>query len=194
MMRFDEFVQQHGIAMSPADRFGGFAVEVEGPPGWELFDSAVGCRIWICRTDPYIDTFCANAVLTKHRIKACFATVELFAMLAEQQLQSVAQCHELHRELGPAAEGPGAAGTLTMQITHELGILDSQSRSRIITEGKETLIAQLTVTALHASPVDRKNVQLSVRIDDTRQTDGAAGPTSAHGYGNAPVMRTRDGR
>lgn len=193
-MRFDEFVKLHGIAVTPVDRFDGLAVDVEGPPGWEHFDSALGGRIWICRTDPRISDFCANAVLTMHRVEASLDAGELFAMLAEQQLQSVAGCHELHRELTAAADDPGTVGTLTMQITHKLGTLDSESQTRIITTGKETLIAQLTVTALHDSLVDRANVWLSVRTDDTAPTDGAAGPASTHGHGSAPVTGPRDSR
>lgn len=100
-------------------------------------------------------------------------------MLVEQQLQSTPECHEERRELGPASESIGIQGLLAMQITHELGTIDSVSRSRIISAEQETLIAQLTVTALHDSPVERENVWLSVQM-------GAA-PA-----GPAPVTTTRD--
>lgn len=194
-MRFDEFVKLHGIAVTPVDRFDGLAVEVEGPPGWEHFDSALGGRIWICRTDPRISDFCANAVLTMHRVEASLDAGEVFAMLAEQQLQSVQGCHELHRTFADAPEGPGTLGTLAMQITHERGTLDSESQSRIITTEKEMRIAQLTVTGLHDSPVDRSNVRLSARRDATVPTDGAAGPASTRGHDSAPIHgRAADGR
>lgn len=109
-------------------------------------------------------------------------------MLTEQQLQSVPGCREIHRELAAATEGPGVMGVLAMQITHELGTIDSVSRSRIITAEQETLIAQLTVTALHDSRVARANIWLSLR------KDGAVGPTSTGNHGGAPVTGTRDDR
>lgn len=187
-MQFDEFVAGHGIAVSAVDRFDGFAVDVRIPRDWDPFDSAVGIGVWVRRSDPRIDEFCANAVLTLHRVEASLETGDVFAMLCEQQLQSVPDCHERHRELAAATEGPGAAGVLAMQITHELGTIDSVSRSRIITTERETLIAQLTVTALHDSPEDRENIWLSVRR-------GAAASHAATSHsGGVPVSRTRDGR
>jgi hypothetical protein len=124
-MRFDEFVEQHSIAVFPVDRFAGYVVEVGVPQGWEPFDSAAGTLVWVCRTDPRITEFCANAVLTMHRVETALDPGEAFAMLTEQQLQSVPKCHELHRELVAATEGAGAAGALFIQITHELGTIDS---------------------------------------------------------------------
>jgi hypothetical protein len=102
-------------------------------------------------------------------------------------MQSVPGCHELHRDLAAATERAGVAGALAMQITHELGTIDSVSRTRIITTEQETLIAQLTVTALHDSPVDRSNVWLTVRMD------AAAGPVSADQHSSVPVAGTRTG-
>ncbi len=187
-MRFDEFMARNGVAASPVDRFDGFTVDVGVPPDWTPFDSAVGIGVWVCRRYPPVDKFCTNAVLTLHRIEAPLDAGEVFAMLCEQQLQSVPDCHERHRELAAATEGPGAAGVLAMQITHELGTIDSVSRSRIITTERETLIAQLTVTALHDSPEDRENIWLSVRR-------GAAASHAATSHsGGVPVSRTRDGR
>ncbi|OBI41501.1 hypothetical protein A5707_07205 [Mycobacterium kyorinense] len=185
-MRFDEFVKEHNVAVFPVDRFAGYVVEVGVPPGWEPFDSATGVRVWVCRTDPRITEFCANAVLTMHRVEAALAPGDVFAMLTEQQLHSVPGCHELHRELAAATDGPGGAGALFTQIANELGTIDSVSRSRIITAEQETLIAQLTVTALHDSPVDRAHIWLSVQIG------AAADPASAGHHGGAPVTETRD--
>ncbi|OBJ32881.1 LpqN/LpqT family lipoprotein [Mycobacterium colombiense] len=162
-MRFDEFVQESGVPVSPVDRFVGYVLDVGVPPGWEPFDSAVGARVWICRNDPCIDVFCANAVLTMHRVEAALDPADAFAMLVEQQSQTVPDCREMRRELAAATEGAGIVGLLAMQIAHELGIVDSVSRSRIITAEQETLIAQLTVTALHDSPVDRAQNWLKVR-------------------------------
>jgi hypothetical protein len=187
-MRFDEFVTAHGITVCPVDRFDGFAVHMQVPAGWELYDSAIGARVWVWRTEPRTSSFCANAVLTTHRVDAALDVGEVFAMLAEQQLQSVTGGQELHRNLALATEDPGVAGTLAMRIGHELGTIDSVSRSRIITTAQHTLIAQLTVTALHDSPLDRANIWLSVRPDET------AGPASAGSHGGFPTARTRDGR
>jgi hypothetical protein len=186
-VRFDEFVEKCGVAVSPVDRFARFVVEVGVPQGWEPFDSAPGARVWVCRDDPRIDEFCANAVLTMHRVDAPLDTSEVFAMLADQQLQTVPECHELHRELAAATEGAGVVGALAMQITHELGTIDSVSRSRIITAEQETLIAQLTVTALHDSPADRASVWLTVR------KVVASGSASAAHHSGAPVAGTREG-
>lgn len=185
-MRFDEFMAQNRVAVAPVDRFDGFAVDVDVPPNWEPFDSAVGIGVWVCRSDPRIDRFCANAVLTLHHVEASLDAGEVFAMLSEQQLQSVPGSHGLRRELAAATEGPGASGLLPMQISHELGILDSMSRSRIITTEQETLIAQLTVTALQDSPVPREDIWLAVR-------PVAAGRAPSGNEGGAPVGRTGDG-
>ena len=159
-MRFDEFVQEHSVAVSPVDRFAGFVVEVGVPPGWEPFESAVGARVWAWRNDPCIEVFCANAVLTMHRVEGALDPSGVFAMLAEQQLQTAPGCRELRREVAAAAEGTGIVGMLAMEIAHELGTVDSSSQSRIITTEQETLIAQLTVTALRDSPVDRAHIWL----------------------------------
>jgi hypothetical protein len=186
-MRFDEFVHEAGLAVIPVDRFAGFVVEVGVPPGWEPFESAPGIRLWVCRSDPRIEVFCANAVLTMHRVEAPLDAGEVFAMLVEQQLQSVSGCREQRRELAAATDGKGLVGVLAMQITDALGVIDSVSRSRIITTEQETLIAQLTVTGLYNSPAARANVWLSVR-------EGASvDPECAGRHGGAPATETRDG-
>jgi hypothetical protein len=147
-MRFDEFVESHGLAVSPVNRFDGFLVEVRVPPGWVPFDSAVGVRVWACRDDPCLKEF---------------------------------------RALGPAGASGGIQGLLAMQITHELGTIDSASQSRILTDRQQTLIAQLTVTARHDSPVDRSRIWLTVRA-------GAAPASAPAGdRGVVPVSTTRAG-
>lgn len=166
-MRFDEFLAQNGIAAFPVDRFDGFTVDVGVAPDWEPFDSAVGIGVWVCRSDPYSDKFCANAVLTLHHVDDSLDAGDVFAMLSEQQVRLIPGCRELNRELAAATEGAGIAGILTMQINHQLGTIDSISRSRIITTERATLIAQLTLTVLHDSPVDRENIWLSVRLGAT---------------------------
>lgn len=186
-MRFDEFMARNGVAVSAVDRFDGLAVDVGVPPDWDPFDSAPGIGVWVCRDDPRIDQFCPNAVLTLHHVEAPLDAADVFAMLSEQQLQSVPGCRELHRELATATEGPGVTGVLTMQINHELGVLGSVSRSRIITRERETLIAQLTLTALHDSPVDWENIWLAVRTGPVSRP-----PTGSDG--GAPGSRKRDGR
>ncbi|KAA8956415.1 LpqN/LpqT family lipoprotein [Mycobacterium sp.] len=187
-MRFDEFVQKRGLAVSPVNRFADFLVEVGVPPGWEPFDSAVGVRVWANRDDPCIKEFCANAVLTMHRVAASLDPAEVFTMLADQQLQSAPGCRELSRELGPAGDAAGVQGSLAMRIAHELGTIDSASQTRIITTGQDTLIAQLTVTARHDSPVNRAHIWLTVRPSAT------AGPAPAGHRGVVPAITTRDGQ
>jgi hypothetical protein len=107
-----------------------------------------------------------------HRVEASLDASEVFAMLVDQQSQSV-------------HEGPGVAAALALRITNELGTIDSVSRTRIITTEQATLIAQLTVTALHDSPVDRAHIWLTVRT-------GAAGSPAAGHHSGAPVDGTRD--
>jgi hypothetical protein len=187
-MRFDEYVEKRGVAVFPVDRFAGYVVEVGVPPDWEPVDSARGIGVWVCGDDPRLEQFCANAVLTLHRVEAALGADEVFAMLTEQQLHTVPGSQELHRELVAASEGVGSAGALFMQITDELGIIDSVSRSRIITTEQETLIAQLTVTALHDSPVDRAHIWLAVR------TGAGASPASAGYQGGVPVSIAQDDR
>ncbi|MEZ0051337.1 hypothetical protein ABIA30_002335 [Mycobacterium sp. MAA66] len=179
-MRFDEFAQRHNLAISPIDRFDRFVVEVGVPQGWYPFDSATGMRIWACRSDPRIDVFCANAVLITHRVEAKLDAHEVFAMLSEQQLESVQCAYEQRRTLSAATEGPGVVGVLAMQINDKLGVLDSLTRTRIITNPKETMIAQLTVTALQDSPANRANIWLTVRLRD----DGS--PTAPILYSGGP--------
>jgi len=186
-MRFDEFVNKHGVAVYPVDRFAGYVVEVGVPPDWDPFDSALGIRVWVCRDDPCIEKFCANAVLTMHRVQLALDAGKVFTMLTEQQLHTVPGSQELHRELAAATQGVGMAGALFMQINDQLGTIDSISRSRIITTEEETLIAQLTVTALHESPADRADIWLTVRA-------GAdSNPTSAGRVGGAPLTRAQEG-
>jgi hypothetical protein len=188
-MRFDEFVQEHSLAVSPVDRFTGFVVEVGVPPGWEPFESAVGARVWAWRNDPCIEVFCANAVLTMHRVVASLDPAEVFAMLAEQQLQTAPGCREQSRELGAATEGAGVTGLLAMKIAHELGTIDSESKSRIITTEQETLIAQLTVTALTDSPVDRARIWLKAVPGPVANPAHASHPTPLTG-----IRKGSDGR
>jgi hypothetical protein len=185
-MRFDGFVVKRGLTVSAVNRFAGFFVEVGVPSGWEPFDSVVGVRVWVCRDDPCIEKFCANAVLTMHRVEAALDPADVFTMLADQQLQSAPECHEVRRELCPAGEFGGVQGLLAMQITHELGAIDSVSQSRIITAGQETMIAQFTVTARHDSPVNGAHIRLTVR-------PGAAASPASAGHCRAPATATREG-
>jgi hypothetical protein len=187
MTRFDEFVQKYGVSVTPVARFAGFVVEVGLPTNWEPLNSAPGLQLWVCRDEPRTGEFCANAVLTMHRVEASLDAGEVFAMLVEQQLQSVPGCRERHHELEAATEGVGVVGGVAMQITHELGNLDSYSRTRIITTERETFIAQLTVTALQHSIEGRAHIWLTVR------TGGAAGSTSAGQRRTVPASRKQDG-
>ncbi|WP_232077615.1 hypothetical protein [Mycolicibacterium aichiense] len=100
-----------------------------------------------------------------HRVEAVLDCGEVFAMLADQQLQSVPGCRERSRQLTAAEEGSGVAGTLAMEFAHQFGPLDSICRSRIAAMEPETLIVQLTTSVLRDSPVVREPIQLTVRTD-----------------------------
>ncbi len=162
-MRFDEFLVRSGIPAGAVDRLDGFTVEVGLPPDWEPFDAIPGLQAWVCTDGPRATEFCTNAVLTLHRIDAALDPAEVFAMLSEQQRYTVPGTCELHREFTSSTDGPGAAGTLVLQISQEFGIVDSISRCRIVAAEHGTLIAQLTMTALHDSPADRTGISLAVR-------------------------------
>ena len=108
-------------------------------------------------------------------------------MLANQQLQTTPGCHEVHREIAPASESVGVVGMLAMEILHELGTIEGVSRSRILVPEQETLIAQLTVTALQHSPADGANTWLTVR------TGMASGPASTDRHWGVPVAGMRVG-
>ena len=111
-MRFDEFVAREHIEVLPADRFVGFPVGVELPPEWEQVDAKNGLRVWVWASDPRRKDFCGNAVLNLYRVQAVVEPSVLFAMLCEQQRQSVPNSRELLSDLAAATEGPGAAGTV----------------------------------------------------------------------------------
>jgi hypothetical protein len=73
-----------------------------------------------------------------------------------------------------------------MSIESQFGTIDSISRTRIITGAEETLIAQLTLTALHDSPVNWDNIHL--RVDAVAAPSEAA---SGGGPGGPTVNETR---
>ena len=162
-MRFEEFLGAHDLVASPVDRFGGFVIEVGMPPSWLPFETALGLRVWVWRNDPRLTDFGANAVLTMHRVGASLEEGEVFAMLADQQVQSVPNCLEMRRSFAIATEGAGVVGLLELEIMGDAGVIDSVSRSRIVATRQETWIAQLTVTALHESRGDREGVWMTVR-------------------------------
>ena len=161
-MRFQEFVADHHIQVLPADRFVGFTVDVELPPQWEQVDAPSGLRVWVWTDDPRKEVFCANAVLNLYRVQASVDSGALFSTICEQELQSVPNCRELYRNVSAATEGPGVAGTLVLQIDHGVGTIDSATRSRIISTEQETLIAELTISALHDSIPEEPQFVLSV--------------------------------
>jgi hypothetical protein len=166
-MQLDEFARDRGVEMAPVDQLAGLAVKVGLPSGWDILESAVGVRVWICSADPFFDEFCANAVLTMHRIGVALDVKEVFAMLVEQQVFSVPKCCETRCELAVSTDGPGVAGTLVLEIDSHLGRIDSVSRTRIIPRMDETLIAQLTSTALVDSPAGTEGSWLTVRASDS---------------------------
>lgn len=164
-MRFDQFLQHHGIVAVPLDQFDGFEVNVVGPHDWEAVEDRPGMRIWVWREDPFMKQFCANAVLTMHQVPARLDPSGVFAMLSDEQVDLVPGCHERQRTAAPADDGIGLQGLLALQFDSEFGTIDSISRTRIITTDQQTLIAQLTLTALHDSPVNWASIQMSVMPD-----------------------------
>ena len=183
MIRFDQFLEQEHIALLPIEQLAGFALGVILPPEWETLDEINGASVWIGPTHPRGEEFCPNAVLTLHRVQAALDSAKVFSMLCEQQRQSVPNCHELHRLIAPAKEGPGSAGNLALRIDHELGLIDSVTWSRIVPDGNETLIAQLTLTALRDSAIDKTAIKLDFSLRDS--SEGDHGPAAS----GAPVGR-----
>lgn len=163
-MRFSEYATRSGIAVVRVDRYSGFVVEVGMPAGWELVRSVPGMRLW-CRSDEKSKgAFCSNAVLTMHSVAAALDEHDVFAMLADEQLQSAPGCQEARREATSADDGIGVYGLFALQIpAHEFGAIESVSRSRVIKYGPETMVAQLTVTALLTSAVNHSAFRLVVR-------------------------------
>lgn len=164
--RLDQFVHQNGIPMAVVDQFDDYTVDVALPPGWEPFQSPAGARVCIWRQDPFRTRFCANVVLTMTQVEAILEPAEVFLMLCEWQVHLVPGTQEVSRDWSDAAEGPGVAGALALRIPSAIGLLDSESVTRIATTQQQTLIAQLTLTALPESPVDRADIGLAVtRLD-----------------------------
>ncbi|MCV7179926.1 LpqN/LpqT family lipoprotein [Mycolicibacterium sphagni] len=182
--RFDEFVKRHNVSAIPADRFPGFTVKVGLPAGWVLLESAPGIRIWVDVNDPDIERFCTNAVLTMHRVKASLDASEVFAMLVNQQVQSIPVYRETQREINLTMDGAGVAGMLVLEVADDLGPVRTLCRSEIATTTDETLVAQLTVTAMRDSPSNLKGIWLSMGVA-SRRVGGT--PTSA------PIGGGRDG-
>lgn len=176
-MRFDEFVAEHHFQVLPADWFTGFSVGVELPPDWEQqADAPHGLRVWVWTSDPRRKVFCANAVLNLYRVEAAVEPEVLFATMCEQQLRSLPSCRELYRDFAAATEGPGGAGTLVLQIDHQVGTIDSATRSRIVVSGQETLIAELTITALHDPSREEPQFVLSLIPGDSGLQAGSGVP------------------
>ena len=161
-MRLDEFLVSNGITMAVVEQFDEYAVDVAVPPGWEPFQSPPGTRVCIWRADPNGARFCANVVLTMTQVEAVLDPAEVFPMLCQWQLLMVPGTQATSRDLSDATEGPGMVGTLALQVPSDQGLLDSESVTRILTTPHRTSIAQLTLTALPESPVDRNHIGLAV--------------------------------
>ena len=190
-MRFDEYLRHIGIVAIPVDSFDGFEVDVEGPAGWEAVESQPGMRIWIWPEDPYRQQFCGNAVLTMHRVPVSLDPADVFEMLCDEQVQLVGGGHERYRAGQLAEDGIGIRGMLSVQFDSEFGAIGSASQTRIITAAQETLIAQLTVTALLGSPANVANVRLTVVSADAapdRNRPATARPI----VGGLPAPRAAD--
>jgi hypothetical protein len=184
-VRLDEYLSTHAITSAAVNDFPGYVVGVGLPAGWAPFDGGPGIKLWAWADDPNVDTFCANIVLTMHAIPAAIDPAEVFAMLCDEQAHLLPDSTERGRALGAASDGPGIAGRLAMTIGSEHGLLISESLSRIVTDTTETFIAQLTLTALPDSPVDRADIWLTV--GRTESTGDAAGPPPIGYHGSAPA-------
>lgn len=82
-------------------------------------------------------------------------------MLCDEQVQIVSGCHERYRSWHPSEDGIGITGTLSSQFDSELGTISSVTHSRILTHAEQTLLAQLTLTALVSSPVNWTNIRMT---------------------------------
>ena len=82
------------------------------------------------------------------------------------------------------APGWGVAGMLVLEVADDLGPVRTLCRSEIATTTDETLVAQLTVTAMRDSPSNLKGIWLSMGVA-SRRVGGT--PTSA------PIGGGRDG-
>ena len=187
-MRIEQFLQTTGTATRQVDRFDNFMVKVGLPPMWQPMESPFATPLWIWVSDPCIKEFGANAVLTMYVLDSPITGREIFPMLCEQQLQTFPQSRESKRELQDATEGPGLTGILVTQMDADVGAIDTVAWSRMITTDRETMIAQLTVTALHNSPVDWPEIWLSV------ETATTTGSVSVSRSGGAPVEQMPGGR
>jgi len=161
-VRLDELVHENEIVMVAVDQFDGYAVDVALPAEWEPVKSDAGQRVCIWRADPLRRQFCTNVVLTMTQIEASFDPAEVFPMLCEWQMYQLPGTQEISRECAPATEGPGVVGSLGLQIPSANGLLDSVTVMRILATAERTLIAQLSLTALPESPVDRDHIGLAV--------------------------------
>jgi hypothetical protein len=174
-MQFDEYLAAHGVRVAPLEDFPGYLVEVGLPEDWKPVEAAPGVRAWAWMADPQLEVFCANAVLTMHRLSVTIDPTEVFAMLCEQQLHMLAGSVEHSRSLTDAVDGPGILGVLETRIPSERGTLDSTSITRVLTNGGQTFIAQLTLTALPESRVDRLGIWVTVTTAE-RVDPGGGGP------------------
>jgi hypothetical protein len=161
--RFDEFVRANNIQQAAVDQFDEYRVDIELPADWEPFDSAPGTRTYIWRADPFIQQFCANVVLTMTRLETVLDPAEVFSMLCEGQLHTLPGSHETLRDVGEANDAGGVSGILAMQVDTGRGLVDSISLTHVVNNSEQTLIAQLTFTALRDSPVDCDHIRLIVK-------------------------------
>lgn len=162
-MRFDEYLAANNASVVAVDQFDDYAVNVAVPLDWDPVDTAADTPVWVWREDPSKAVFCANLVLTQSRVAAIIDPKEAFDMLCAWTIDSFPTTHEFSREVAPASEGPGILGRFGMLIHCDIGVVSSESLTRIIGTEDQTLITQLTLTAMAGSPVDRANIFLAVR-------------------------------
>lgn len=83
-------------------------------------------------------------------------------MLCDSNAHIYPDVHEYTREVEEATEGPGILGRFGMLVNADIGVLASESLTRVIADNRFTSIAQLTLTSLADSPVDRAHIRLAV--------------------------------
>ena len=179
-MRFDEYLAANNISAVAVEGFDGYAVNVAVPLDWDPVDTG-SIPVWVWREDPAKAVFCATLVLTQSRVAADLDPAEVFDMLCAWTIDSFPTTYEFSREIDQAGDGPGIMGRFGMLIHCDIGVVSSESLTRIIRTEDHTLITQLTLTAMADSPVDRARIFLAVRPDAPADAD------NTRFHGSAPL-------
>ena len=186
-IRFDEYITANNVIVAAVDRFDDYTATVALPPDWEPITSAPATRAWVWRADPFRTRFCASVVLTHTLLEATPDPAETFTMLCAWNANLFPATYEYIREVEAANDGPGLLGRFAMLMNADVGVVTIESLTRIITTQQHTLIAQLTLTALAESPIDRPQIRLTMTPAQSRwaapDPDHAAAAPRTEGSG-----------